>query len=243
MMPAGMPSVGRGVLDGVDEEVRAHAHHGDRAHELRGHGPGRRRGARGPEGQVRRGVLLQIPGRLHGPNHVDHVRDEQQDCDQDLQDQGQGHDPRPGGQSEAGKKEREVRDGGFAVGRDLVPRLPATPVTERRNPDDEQRERREQERGAEDRADADFARRGTTRAHDQSPEDGDYGDHGLRQRRPDGRQDTAHRARAEVHPLAKDLDRVGEQDRRPKDRAKGEDHFQNRHRRPFVALACSEPAP
>lgn len=107
------------------------------------------------------------------------------------------------------EEEVQVTPGGLRIDLDAVVLLSAVPECDRRARDEQHGDRPEQERSADDRPDRDLDRLRVTGITDQS----DHGDDRLRQRRPDGRQDRADRARPEVQPVPEPLDGVREADR------------------------------
>ena len=116
-----------------------------------------------------------------------------------------GHaEPEREADGEEPEEDGEVALHGLGV--DVEPaagRAPAL-VGQRGDPDEEHRDRREQERRADDRADRDVV--GPLRP----AEDRDERDQALGHRRPDGREQAPHRALAERQLVPEPLDGVGE---------------------------------
>lgn len=110
------------------------------------------------------------------------VGNEEHDGYHYLHENRQLHDAGCGGDGEEREKEADVPPGRRPIYHELRPVAPAAPEAERGGPDDEHRERGEQERRPEDRPDADLTRappRAFTR--DGGAYEGDHRDHGLRQ--------------------------------------------------------------
>ncbi len=140
------------------------------------------------------------------------------------------HDPGRGGDREEDEEEPDVPADGVrvdvhalvgslaprkffgvdAVATDLGPAHRAGAVVQGAHSHHEHREGGEQERRAEDRADGDLARRVRVAAREGGRQDGDYGDHGLRQGGADGRENATHSPLPQSQASADDLDGVGE---------------------------------
>ena len=132
--------------------------------------------------------------------------------------------------SESAKKTRKKRRSRSRVGpwaSRVRPWVAALAVEVGEEADQAHRQRREQERRADDRADRDvFAAFG---AADQ----GDDRDQRLRHRGPDRGEDAADRAFAELQPVAEPLDRVGEEQRAGEDDGEADRQQEVRSRRGY----------
>src|SRR5215210_416334 len=217
------------MLDGADEEVGAEAHNGDRRDHLGGDGPGGALGAVGPEREPGRDIPFGLSALPYGHYNVEDVSSEQHHGQEYLQQQRQRQYARRGGEDKAELEEQEIRDSGLPIGGDLTPRLPPSPVAQGGHPDDEEGQRREQERRTKDRADTYLACSGAARAKNQGADYRDQRDHGLRQRRADGREYAPHGPRPEVQPVAHDFHSVGEKDRSTEYRRQRQDQLDYRH--------------
>jgi hypothetical protein len=116
--------------------------------------------------------------------------------------------------------------------------LPATAEVQGACSNDEHRERGQEKRRPEDGPDADLARGLRVPSSEHGGQDGNHGNHGLRQRGADGGEHAPHRSLAQVQPAAQDLHRIRAKRRRRSHQARA----QTRGIRARQILPCSSTA-
>ena len=166
--------------------------------------------------------LLHGAAAAQGRADVDRVGEDEDDRERQVDPLGDDRpDQDPGGEED--EEEDQVAVERRHVGVQLRPLLAARMEDQRRDPDKCHRDRREQERGADDRSDRDVL--GALGATD----DRDDRDQRLRHRRADRGEDASRRALADTELVPRPLDRVGEEQRageddREADREEGDFH-------------------
>jgi hypothetical protein len=172
------------------------------------------------EQRVERVLGLHASAAAQRRDDIAAIAEQEDDRGDDLEAVGHAepeHEP----DGEEPEEDGEVALHGLGVDVEAVAgRAPAL-VGERRNADEEHRDRREQERGPDDRADRDVV--GPLRP----AEDRDERDQALGHRRPDGGEQAPHRAFAERQLVPEPLDGVREGERPDEDHreAHGEQEY------------------
>ena len=182
----------------LDEQVRAADDRGQPDDELEHHRA--RRAARRPGVAVEveradRLDLLDRAAAAQGAAHVVRVGDDEDDRERDLERRRARRCPSAAPSGEEDEEEDEVALERLDVGAQLGALLAALAVDQRRDPDQRHRDRREQERRADDRPDRDVL--GALGAAD----DRDDRDQRLGHRRADRGEQAARRALAHPEPL------------------------------------------